>query len=127
MDSIAPDPYMSEMLFESLHGGLDTTTAVIEWCIAYLADKPEFQRRIHDEMDSICGVDGPTFEDRHNLTLLNAAMMETLRMAQISSVVVPHKATDSIPLGHDYPTILRSYGETRGCSGQTGSLSRILT
>lgn len=120
MESIVPDPYLSEVLFEAIQGGLDTTTAVLEWCIAYLASAPAFQKRIHEEMDALCGSDGPQPEDQDKLVLLNAAIMETLRMAQISSLVVPHKASEPIDLGEKYPTIpkgstlLWSFNEMHG-------------
>merc|ERR1712054_30495 len=105
MKSIKQDPYLSEVLFEALQGGLDTTTAVMEWCIAYLTDTPEFQKRIHEEMDAICGPEGPQMEDEQKLKLLNAAIMESLRMAQISSIVAPHRATQPIDIGEGYPKI----------------------
>ena len=120
MGSIVPDPYLSEVLFEAIQGGLDTTTAVLEWCIAYLADDTAFQKRIHDEMDTVCGSDGPVLEDQDKLVLLNAAIMETLRLVQISSVVVPHKATEAIDLGDKYAkiprgsTLLWSFNEMHG-------------
>jgi len=108
------------VLFEAIQGGLDTTSAVVEWCIAYLADTPAFQKRIHEEMDSVCGSEGPNIDDKDKFVLLNAAIMETLRMAQISSLIVPHQATDCIELGDGYPTIpkgaalLWSFNELHG-------------
>lgn len=120
MKSIVANPFLSEVLFEAIQGGLDTTTAILEWCIAYLVDTPDFQRRIHEEMDTICGPNGPQIDDEGRLILLNAAMMETLRIAQISSLVVPHRATDDIDLGGSYPmipngaTLLWSFNELHG-------------
>ena len=113
-------PYLSEVLFEAIQGGLDTTTAMVEWCCAYLAHTPDFQKRLHAEMDEKCHPSGPVIDDRHKLTLLNAAIMETLRMAQISSLVVPHKATEPIDIGKDYAeipkgaTLLWSFNELHG-------------
>jgi cytochrome P450 len=120
MKSIMPDEYLKEGFFEAIQGSVDTTTAVMEWCIAYLANDPEYQKRIHAEMDTICGPDGPQLEHREKLVLLNHAIMESLRMAQISSLVIPHKATDTIDLGGGYPkipkgaTLLWSFTELHG-------------
>jgi len=54
------------------------------------------------------------------LVLLNAAIMETLRMAQISSIIAPHKATQPIDLGEKYQkipkgaTLFWSFNELHG-------------
>ena len=92
-------PDLNEVLFEAIQGGLDTTTAMIEWAVAYLTAHPQIQARVHAELDDVCQGNKPSMEDRPKLELLNAVILETLRMAQVSSVVVPHQATEDIDVG----------------------------
>lgn len=97
-------PFLDEILFEALQGGLDTTTAVIEWTIAYVTDNPHVQERLHSELDKVLGDRKPTLQDRHNTPYFNAVILETLRLAQVSSLIIPHKATAPIEL-QGYGTI----------------------
>jgi len=41
------------MLMDLFQGGSETTSALIEWIVLYLARDPEKQRKLHEEIDRV--------------------------------------------------------------------------
>lgn len=66
---------------ELLLAGVDTTSNTISWALYHLAQEPEIQQRLHEEVLSICPGDTvPSSDDINRMPLLKAIVRETLRM-----------------------------------------------
>ncbi|KAM8859950.1 steroid 17-alpha-hydroxylase/17,20 lyase isoform 2-T2 [Spinachia spinachia] len=80
--------------------GVETTTTVLKWAIAYLIHHPQVQRRIQDELDSkIGGARSPQLSDRGSLPYLEATIREVLRIRPVAPLLIPHVALSDTSLG----------------------------
>ncbi|XP_036402384.1 steroid 17-alpha-hydroxylase/17,20 lyase [Megalops cyprinoides] len=77
--------------------GVETTTTVLKWSIAYLIHYPQVQKRIQEELDSKIGMHRhPQLSDRGSLPYLEATIREVMRIRPVSPLLIPHVAlTDS--------------------------------
>lgn len=60
--------------------GHETTALALSWISFLLAQHPEIQRRLHQEVDAVVGDRAPTVDDLENLPLLNNIVTETMRL-----------------------------------------------
>ncbi|XP_066497530.1 cytochrome P450 [Hoplias malabaricus] len=66
---------------ELLLAGVDTTSNTISWALYHLAQEPEIQQRLYDEIISVCPGDKVTSsEDIRKMPWLKAIVRETLRL-----------------------------------------------
>lgn len=73
--------------------GVETTSTVLKWAIAYLIHHPQVQKRIQEELDSVVGGDRPPqLSDRGNLPYLEATIREVLRIRPVAPLLIPHVA-----------------------------------
>ncbi|RCI05066.1 hypothetical protein CU098_002378, partial [Rhizopus stolonifer] len=74
--------------------GSDTTTATLEWMIAFLANHPEVQDKVFEEIKHNVGLDRlPTASDEYNLPYLQCVILETLRLRAPAPIAIPHSTT----------------------------------
>uniref|UniRef100_A0A4W4DQ95 Uncharacterized protein n=1 Tax=Electrophorus electricus TaxID=8005 RepID=A0A4W4DQ95_ELEEL len=80
--------------------GVETTTTVLKWSIAYLIHHPQVQEKIQEELDSKIGVDRhPKLSDRGKLPYLEATIREVLRIRPVSPLLIPHVALSDSSIG----------------------------
>jgi cytochrome P450 family 2 subfamily J len=96
------DPKMSRVeilyvLLDTYLGGIDTSAATMEFFAGAMANNPDIQRRIHDEIDSVLGERKPTLEDEQKLPLLCATLKEVMRMYPVGGV--SRVSSEEITLG----------------------------
>lgn len=63
-----------------LFAGQDTTSNVLSWVMYMLAQRPEEQQKLQEEVDRVLGGRTPTFEDLKELKYCKCVEMETIRM-----------------------------------------------
>lgn len=82
--------------------GSDTTRATLLWLFLFIANYPEYQKAIRDEIESALGSDDMVnLEHRSRCNLLQAFILETIRMRHIAPFGVPHKTiADTELAGH---------------------------
>ena len=82
--------------------GSETTKLTLLWVFLFLAEYPQYQRAIRQEVEDALGSDEmPTLEHRPRCNLLQAFIFETLRMRTILPTGLPHKAVvDTELAGH---------------------------
>jgi biphenyl-4-hydroxylase len=76
-----------------LLAGIDTSAQTVSWLLLILANRPDIQRKVHEELDRVIGIDSyPTIEDRERLPYLNAVILENMRYRTVGPLGLPHKA-----------------------------------
>ncbi|XP_068113631.1 steroid 17-alpha-hydroxylase/17,20 lyase [Hyperolius riggenbachi] len=85
--------------------GVETTSTVLKWAIAYLLHYPEVQRRIQEELDAKVGLSRyPLLSDRKILHYTEATISEVLRIRPVSPLLIPHVAFKDSRIGeYDIP------------------------
>lgn len=80
--------------------GVETTTTVLKWAVAYLIHHPEVQRQIQEELDQKVGLERvPQLRDRGSLPYLEATIREVLRIRPVAPLLIPHVALSDTSLG----------------------------
>ncbi|XP_023654110.1 steroid 17-alpha-hydroxylase/17,20 lyase isoform X1 [Paramormyrops kingsleyae] len=80
--------------------GVETTTTVLKWSIAYLIHNPQVQKKIQEELDCQIGMERPpSLNDRGKLPYLEATIREVLRIRPVSPLLIPHVALTNSSIG----------------------------
>ena len=89
--SVLSDDYIINTLEDMFAAGYETTSTTLRWAIAYLVHHPECQKEIQSKLDEVVGRNRmPGLDDRPNLPLVQATIMETLRLGNIAETALPH-------------------------------------
>ena len=96
--------YIISTIEDVFFGGYETKSTTLKWAIAYLAKCPKFQGDIQCQLDKVVGERSPSLDDRSNLPLIEATIMETLRLANVLPFAVPHVSmADTTLCGYRVP------------------------
>lgn len=80
--------------------GIETTSTVLRWILAFLVHNPEVKKKIQKEIDQYVGFSRtPTFNDRSHLLMLEATIREVLRIRPVAPMLIPHKANIDSSIG----------------------------
>ncbi|KAJ7464315.1 cytochrome P450 [Mycena galericulata] len=85
------DKLIMETAAVAYAAGADTTFSVLVTFVLYMTLHPEVQRRLQAEIDACLTERLPTFADRPQLPLMEAALVETMRMIPPLPLAVPHR------------------------------------
>ncbi|XP_077977533.1 steroid 17-alpha-hydroxylase/17,20 lyase-like [Glandiceps talaboti] len=86
------DKVVVQSVMDFIAAGSETIVASIEWFLIEMMLNPEIQKKIHQEIDDVVGVDRrPVYADHDNLPYLKAAMYESLRLHSIGPLSVFHR------------------------------------
>ncbi|XP_054437719.1 steroid 17-alpha-hydroxylase/17,20 lyase [Pteronotus mesoamericanus] len=91
------DQHILATIGDIFGAGVETTTSVMKWTVAFLLHNPQVLKKIQKEIDQNVGFSRtPTISDRNHLLLLEATIREVLRIRPVAPMFIPHKAiTDS--------------------------------
>ncbi|XP_059161821.1 cytochrome P450 2G1-like [Physella acuta] len=90
------ETYLSEMelvksVFDLFIAGTETTSTTITWCLLYVLNHPDVQKKIHSELQQQIGNNRtPCIQDKPKLVYLNAVIKETQRLANIVPQAITH-------------------------------------
>ena len=80
--------------------GVETTLTTMRWFLLYLFHYPQYQGKLYEEIRSKVGVKRPvTYKDADALPLVQAAILETHRLATVGPLGIPHNTTKETTLG----------------------------
>ncbi|XP_004428075.1 PREDICTED: steroid 17-alpha-hydroxylase/17,20 lyase [Ceratotherium simum simum] len=80
--------------------GVETTTSVVKWIVAFLLHHPQLKKKIQEEIDQNVGFSRtPTISDRNRLLLLEATIREVLRIRPVAPMLITHKAIVDSSIG----------------------------
>lgn len=84
--------------------GYETTSTTLKWVIAFLVRYPKYQEDIQRQLDEVIGGRSPSLNDRSSLPLIQATVLETLRVGNALPIAVPHLTlTDTTMCGYRVP------------------------
>ncbi|XP_068954955.1 steroid 17-alpha-hydroxylase/17,20 lyase [Petaurus breviceps papuanus] len=91
------DEHILMTLGDIFGAGVETTSSVIKWILAYLLHYPEVKEKIQKEIDQKIGFTRtPLLSDRNQLLFLESTIREVLRIRPVAPLLIPHVAcTDS--------------------------------
>ena len=89
--SILSDESVINTMEDMFGAGYETTSTTLRWTIAYLVHHPQCQTEIQNQLDEVVGRDRmPGLDDRARLPLVQATIMEALRLGNVAEAGVPH-------------------------------------
>ena len=96
------DPNIVNSVLDLFGAGSETTKLTLLWVFLFLAEYPEYQKKIREEVEDALGSDDvPTLEHRPQCNLLQAFVFEVMRFRPIVPLGVPHKTiVDTEIAGH---------------------------
>ncbi|XP_060068573.1 steroid 17-alpha-hydroxylase/17,20 lyase-like [Ylistrum balloti] len=99
------DVHLKQTLGDIFFAGLDTSRLTLQWFLLYIAANTEIQKKAQMEIDNAVGRDRlPGLDDRNAMPYTEATLHETMRIATVAPVGVPHAArVDSKLGGYDIP------------------------
>ena len=91
---------INDLCMDLLIAGTDTSAQTVNWTLLLLANRPEVQAKVHEELDRVIGPDAlPTVDDRTRLPYTFACVAESMRYRTIGPLAVPHQATRDTDVG----------------------------
>ena len=90
-DSLLSDDYIVNTMEDMFSAGYETTSTTLRWTIAYLVHHPQCQTEIQNQLDEVVGRERmPGLDDRPRLPLVQATIMEALRLGNVAEAALPH-------------------------------------
>lgn len=80
IESGMSDDLIRDQLLTMFIAGHDTSTALLAWALHLLANHPDVQSRIHEEIATVLGDAAPTIQNVARLDYLDQTIKETLRL-----------------------------------------------
>ena len=84
------DDYLVNSIQNMFGAGYETTATTLKWAIAFLVNYPKYQEDIQRQLDEVVGRRNPSLDDLPNLPLVQATIIETLRVGNVGPLLLPH-------------------------------------
>ena len=102
--ALLTDDYFINTIEDMFAGGYETTSTTMKWVLAFLVNYPKYQEAIHRQLDEVIGDQAPSLNDRSRLPLIQATIIETLRVGNVVPLAIPHvTVTDTTLCGYRVP------------------------
>ncbi|KAL9969641.1 hypothetical protein ACROYT_G021878 [Oculina patagonica] len=103
-EAFLSDDYLVNTIEDMFIAGYETTSTTMKWAIAFLVNYPKYQEDIQSQLDEVLGGRNPRLDDRPNLPLIHATIIETLRVGNVVPLALPHfTLTDTTLCGYRVP------------------------
>ena len=100
------DEEIVKMISTDVFGaGLETVSNALSWAIAYIVNSSKIQQSLHRELDGAVGrLRLPSIQDKPNMPLLQATVLEVLRITSLVPLALPHQTSEEAKLcGYTIP------------------------
>jgi cytochrome P450 len=84
------DGHVSSIMFDFFSAGVDTTSHTLTWMCLFLVKHPEVQEKCYQSIKQTIGERPPKLTDKPNLPMVEAAILETLRLRPPVPMGLPH-------------------------------------
>ena len=96
-----------DLCADMIIAGTDTSAQTVNWFLLLMANRPEIQAKVHEELDRVIGRPSsgsepaglPTVDDRTRLPYLFACLAESMRYRTIGPLGLPHRASEDTEVG----------------------------
>ncbi|CAN6359487.1 unnamed protein product [Urochloa humidicola] len=96
------------LILDLFIGGIDTTSKVIEWAMAYLIKNPGEMAKVQAEVRQIAGARGVLEEQLVRMSRVQAALKEAMRLHPPAPLLIPRETIQDTKLhGYDIPAKTR--------------------
>jgi len=108
-DSFNVHTRLKLILRDMFVGATETSVSTVMWAIALMADHRDVQTRIHEEIDSVVGIEGlgqrlPSLADRAKMPYVEATILELMRFKTIVPLGVPRETMNEVEVeGYTIP------------------------
>ncbi|MDL1135861.1 cytochrome P450, partial [Yersinia pestis] len=100
---LIPQENIVNLVNDIFGAGFDTVTTAISWSLMYLVTKPEVQKKIQKELDTVIGRERwPRLSDRPQLPYMEAFILELFRHTSFLPFTIPHSTTRDTTLNGFY-------------------------
>ncbi|XP_077982770.1 steroid 17-alpha-hydroxylase/17,20 lyase-like [Glandiceps talaboti] len=99
------DINLRQTVADIFSAGLHTTTLTLNWCVAYLVNYPDVQRKVQEELDDVIGQNRrPLLSDKGKLPYCEAVIHEVMRIRTATPFAIPHTTLcDTAVGGYNLP------------------------
>ncbi|XP_061170599.1 cytochrome P450 2B4-like [Saccostrea echinata] len=98
------DENLNQTLKDFFGAGTETTSTTLRWAFLFLFHNPHWQKRLQKEIDDVIGQGQPKMEHRDLLPFVDAFILETQRLSNISPLNAPHAGKeDTMFKGYLFP------------------------
>ncbi|MBB6170802.1 pentalenene oxygenase [Nocardiopsis mwathae] len=97
------DQEIHDNVLNLFSGGVETTASSLAWTFHLLAEHPEIERRMHDELDGVLDGRAPANDDLNRLPFTRRVFTEALRLYPPVWLVSRTAPTDAELGGHPVP------------------------
>ena len=102
--ALLSEDYFVNTIEDMFAAGYETTSTTMKWVIAFLVNYPKYQEHVQRQLDEVVGDRDPSLNDRRNLPLIHATIIETLRVGNVVPLALPHVTlTDTTMCGYRVP------------------------
>ena len=102
--ALLSEDYFVNTIEDMFVAGYETTSTTMKWVIAFLVNYPKYQEDVQRQLDEVVGDRNPSLNDRPNLPLIQATIIETLRVGNVVPLAIPHVTlTDTTICGYRVP------------------------
>jgi cytochrome P450 len=97
------DKELRDEIVTLLFSGFDTTSRTLSWAFHALAQNPEVEKTLHEELDRVLEGHAPRYEDLPNLTYTQLLIKETMRMYPPNPIIGRRAKEDDVIGGVHIP------------------------
>lgn len=90
---------MFRVIMDLFIAGSETTSNTINWCLLYMQEYPDVQKKCQQVIQEKCGDRMVTWADRSGLPYIEAVLLEIQRLANIAPFSVPHTNEEDTTIG----------------------------
>ena len=102
--ALLTDDYFINTIEDMFGAGYETTSTAMKWVLAFLVNYPKYQEDVQRQLDEVFGDQTPSLENRSRLPLIQATIIEALRVGNVGPLAVPHVTlTDTTLCGYRVP------------------------
>lgn len=84
------DEQLTITIREIFGAGTETTSTTIVWLLIFLIHHPKLQEELRENIDDVIGQSQPKMEDKENLPMVEAFILEVQRVANVAPFAIPH-------------------------------------